>query len=128
MPIRFHLSNAAVGVWWLTHGLARPDPHYEAFVNEAVDSGLSLLGESGKKAIYYYLEKDYSIKKDSMASNIQNLSEALDKTFGMGSVFLKTLILKKFYEKIGVPVPEKVEASSFVEQLADPRYERSSIT
>ena len=99
---------------------AKSDPRYETLINEAVDGGLSLLGESGKKAIYYYLEKDYNIKKDDMASNIQNFSKALDKTFGVGSVYLKNQIVRKFYEKIGVTVPEQLDASGFVERLANP--------
>jgi hypothetical protein len=103
----------------LAHSLSIPDPAYETFIAEAVDDGLSLLGNSGKKAIYYYLEKDYDINKRNVSSKIQDFSNALDRTFGVGSAFLKVLIIRKVYEKISAPVPETSDASRFVELLSN---------
>lgn len=111
----------------MTLEVAKSGHSYETFITEAVDAGLSLLGESGKKAIYYYLEKDYDIKKSNMASKVPDFSNALDKTFGMGSKFLKVIIMKEFYGKMGVSAPEQLEGSKFVEVLASNPHEKGNI-
>jgi len=90
---------------------------YEASVSSAIDDGLSLLGESGKKAIYYYLDKDYGIKRGDICAKISDFSNALDRTFGAGSEFIKIRIILKFYEKANIPVHEPIESSRFVELL-----------
>jgi len=36
---------------------------YEKVFIEAVDDGLSILGESAKKSVYFHLERIYGIKK-----------------------------------------------------------------
>jgi len=36
---------------------------------EAVDEVLQFLGESGKTAVYFYLERDWSMRKGDIARN-----------------------------------------------------------
>jgi hypothetical protein len=84
----------------MAQSFAGSDPSHETNFIGAVGYGLSLLGESGKKAIYYYLEKNYNIKKCNMCAKLENFSNALDRTFGVGSIFIKVLIMKKCYENI----------------------------
>jgi len=36
---------------------------------EAVDEALQFLGESGKTAVYFYLERNWSIRKEDIAKN-----------------------------------------------------------
>jgi hypothetical protein len=99
--------------------LARTDdlskPIAEDFFMEAVEEGLSLLGKSGKQAVFFYLEKGYNVDKNQIASKPQCFSDALDKIFGLGAIFLKNIILKGYYEKIGLTPPDKLENVNFAE-------------
>ena len=80
---------------------------FELLLSEAIDEGLSLLGDSGKKAIYFYLDKQYDIKQHEMGARVEDFSVALEKIFGLGAVFLQTLILKRLYLKMGREYEEK---------------------
>ena len=107
-----------MGDFQLAQWNAQPNFNYETLRNEAVDEGLSLLGDSGKNALYFYLEKDYNIKKGDVCSKVKDFSDALDKTFGVGSVFIKTLIIKNYFQKINMPLQENQDAARFVELLS----------
>jgi hypothetical protein len=90
-------------------------PIAEEFFMEAVEEGLSLLGKSGKEAVFFYLEKGYNVKKNQIASKPKHFSDALDNIFGLGAIFLKTIILRGYYEKIGLTPPDKLENIDFAE-------------
>jgi hypothetical protein len=68
---------------------------------EAVDEGLSTLGESSKQAIYFHLEKRFDIKKQEIPEKIEVFASAIEKIFGLGANFLEILIMKRLYEKLG---------------------------
>lgn len=68
---------------------------------EAVDEGLSMLGESSKQAIYFHLEKRFDIKKQEIPNKIEVFADAIEKIFGLGANFLEILIMKRLYEKLG---------------------------
>mgnify|MGYP005831452931 CR=1 FL=1 len=88
-----------------------PKSDFEELLLEAIDEGLSSLGESSKWAIYFHLEKNFKIEKREIPSRIQDFTEALEGIFGVGASFLEILIMKRLYEKIGVTVewPESKE-------------------
>lgn len=67
---------------------------------EAVDEGLSMLGESSKQAIYFHLEKRFDIKKQEIPHKIEVFANAIEKIFGLGANFLEILIMKRLYEKL----------------------------
>ena len=68
---------------------------------EAVDEGLSMLGESSKQAIYFHLEKRFDIKKQEIPNKIEVFANAIEKIFGLGANFLEILIMKRLYERLG---------------------------
>ena len=68
---------------------------------EAVDEALSSLGDSGKQAVYFHLKKSFNIEKRDIPHKIEKFTDAIEKTFGLGSKFLEILIMKHLYEKIG---------------------------
>lgn len=80
--------------------LAKRD--FQKLLLQAVDEGLSSIGESPKKAIYFHLEKTFKIKKHDIPSNIEVFAEAIEKIFGMGADFLEILIMKRLHDKIKV--------------------------
>jgi adenylyl- and sulfurtransferase ThiI len=88
-----------------------PKSDFEEILLEAIDEGLSSLGESSKWAIYFHLEKNFKIEKQQIPQKIQDFAEALEEIFGVGANFLEILIMKRLYEKIGVTVewPESKE-------------------
>ena len=74
---------------------------FEKLLLEAVDEGLSSLGEASKQAIYFHLEKSFNIKKQEIPSKIETFAKSIEKIFGLGANFLEIFIMKRLYEKIG---------------------------
>jgi hypothetical protein len=79
--------------------LSRRD--FEKVVTEAVDEGLSSLGDSSKQAIYFHLEKSFNIKRQEIPNRIEDFTNALEKIFGLGANFLEILIEERLNEKTG---------------------------
>jgi len=80
---------------------------FERLLIQAVDQALSSLGESSKQAIYFYLDKNFSIEKQEIPKKIEPFKEALEEVFGDGANFLEVLIMKRLYETIGGNLPWK---------------------
>ena len=74
---------------------------FEKLLLEAVDEGLSSLGDSPKQAVYFYLEKTFKIKKMDIPDKIDEFTNAIEKIFGHGAKHLEIQIMKRLYEKIG---------------------------
>jgi len=79
--------------------LTRKDFH-ELFL-EAVDSALSSLGDSARLSVYFHLEKKFDIRRDQIPSQVEDFDRGLEKIFGVGTLFLEVLIMKKLYEGMG---------------------------
>lgn len=75
---------------------------FDKLLLEAVDEGLSSLGESSKQAIYFHLAKGFNVKRNAIPFEIVAFAEAIEKIFGLGANFLEVLIMKRLHEKIGV--------------------------
>jgi len=78
-----------------------PKRDFNKLLLEAVDEGLSSLGESAKQAIYFHLEKRFNVKKQKIPFKIEAFADGIEKIFGVGANFLEILIIKRLYEKIG---------------------------
>lgn len=74
---------------------------FDKLLLEAVDEGLSSLGESSKQAIYFHLAKSFSIRRTEIPLEIEEFAKAIEKIFGLGANFLETLIMKRLHEKTG---------------------------
>jgi hypothetical protein len=68
---------------------------------EAVDEGLSCLGEFPKLSIYFHLEKKFGLRKAEIPSRIEDCDRALDDLFGNAASMLKVHIMKQLHIKIG---------------------------
>jgi hypothetical protein len=66
-----------------------------------IEKGLSSLGESPKKAIWFCLEKDLNLDKQNVPQNIEAFQQALQRFFGLGYNFLETLFLRYLSEATG---------------------------
>jgi len=69
-------------------------------VLEAIDEGLSCIGESAKEAIYFHLEKTFGIKKREIPLRISEFSDALEQIFGLGARNLGILCIKSLHAKV----------------------------
>lgn len=74
---------------------------FEKLLLEAVDEGLSSLGDSSKQVIYFYLKNTFKINKRDIPYKIEEFADAVEKIFGLGAKFLEILIMKCLYEKVG---------------------------
>jgi len=88
-----------------------------------LDEGLSCLGESGKQAVYFHLEKRFGIKKWEIAFRVEDFADALEKIFGPGAKLLEIQIMKSLYRKIGKPLrcDKKLQDLVFIEYVAAAR-------
>ena len=101
----------------------RSHQSFEELLYEAVDEGLSTLGDSAKQAIYYYLEYESHINRQEIPHKVEDFAAAIEKIFGLGSNFLLILILKQLYEKIGesfdLPVSNELDFIKSVEHARE---------
>jgi len=75
---------------------------------DAIDEGmLLLLGENSRKAVYYHLEKDYSLERNEIPKKPEAFADGLKKIFGAGSAVIEKFVLVSFYSKLGLKFEEK---------------------
>jgi len=86
---------------------APKEDEFAKILIEAVDQGLLFLGASAQKAIYFHLEKDYSVKKEKVPANVEAFVNALESIFGAGALVIEKSILKNLHSKLGVEYKEK---------------------
>lgn len=97
-----------------------PQMNLRTILLEAVEEGLSCLGDSPKQAIFFHLETSFEISKENIPTNLTEFSKALEKIFGPGAVYLEKLIAKRLYEKLGLEF-EAVENWDFLEYVNNAR-------
>ncbi|MEM0006841.1 MAG: hypothetical protein QXR89_01050 [Candidatus Bathyarchaeia archaeon] len=98
-----------------------PPKDFQKTFLEAIEEGLSTLGDTPKQAILYHLENTFKIKLDEIPKNLTEFQKALEKIFGPGASYLEKLILKKLYDKFqlefGEPENQQPNLMSGVESL-----------
>lgn len=65
-----------------------------------------LLGESGRQAIYYHIEKISGIKRSAWHKNPEAFAEALQQIFGFGAQFLLKAVAKELCHGAGLKFEE----------------------
>lgn len=96
-----------------------PKGDFERLLLEAVDEGLSSLGESSKQAIYFHLKVGFNLKRHEIPYKIEDFANAIEKIFGLGANFLEILIMKRLYEKVGRPIKwQESKDFTFTEYVA----------
>jgi len=82
-------------------GITLRNRSFEKLLLEAVDQGLSSLGDSSKQVIYFHLENTFKINRRDIPYKIEEFAEAIEKIFGLGAKFIEISIMKCLYEKVG---------------------------
>lgn len=67
---------------------------------EAIDEGLSSLGDSPKQAILFHIELSFKVKRDEIPEKLAEFSKALEKLFGTGAIYIEKLIVKRLYSAL----------------------------
>ena len=100
----------------------KPSLEFDNLLKDSVEKGLSALGESPKQAILFYIETKYNLPREKIASKTDVFAQAIEKIFGLGAEFLKALILKTLYEKIGLTFePGQHPETDFISSLEKAR-------
>jgi hypothetical protein len=97
--------------------LQETDQRRQALI-EAINEGLSILGESGMKAMYFHIQNITSVKKEDIPDNLEALHEGLEKIFGAGAKMIETAIVRSLRQKLGVQCKEE-KSKSFVDSTDD---------
>ena len=68
----------------------------EKRIMQCVDDGLEVLGDSGKKAIYYYLKKNFRLKREQIPQKPEKFCRGLTLMFGEeGADIIERWIVEK---------------------------------
>lgn len=84
----------------------KTDGKFSLSVLEAIDDGLLVLGEGGRFATYYQIEKRHGIKRDEIIDDLEGFHEALKGLFSTGAEIIERRIEKSLYEKLGLRFEE----------------------
>jgi len=74
---------------------------FKELLLEAVDTALSSLGDSSKQAIYFYLEKNFTVEKQEIPNKVEEFANAIEEMLGYGAKILEVEIMKQLYMRIG---------------------------
>jgi len=74
---------------------------FEEFLLEAIDEGLSVLGESAKQAVYCHLGKTFKMNRLDIPYRLEEFTDAVEKIFGAGAKILEIQIMKCLFKKVG---------------------------
>ena len=74
---------------------------FDELLLDAIDEGISGLGEAGKTSIYIHLEGRFNIRKQEIPNKLDCFLNALQRIFGLGARQLEILIMKNLYAKLG---------------------------
>ncbi len=94
--------------------IGRHNEEYENIVSEAVDKTLNqVLGSAAANAIYFYLEKDHSIKKNEIPEKLESFCEAIQEYLSTGAAMVEKQILRNLYSNLELD-EEKSPTSSLI--------------
>ena len=90
---------------------------FNRVILDAIEGGLSSLGDSPKNAIFYHLENSFHLKKEDIPLNLSEFQQALERVFGPGAPYLEKLIVRRLYERLGIDFeePKHIDLAVYVD-------------
>jgi len=93
--------------------------NFEEVLLEAIDEGLSLLGESAKQAVYCHLGKTFKMNRLDIPYRLEEFTDAIEGIFGAGAKILEIQIMKCLFKKVGYtfknyPRPKDLTLTEYV--------------
>jgi len=92
--------------------------NFEKNLLEAVDYGLLSLGENPRKAIYFHLQRNFQLQRESIPKETNGFSRALNNIFGPGAEIIEKFILKELYQRLELNFEEK-EGFTFADYVKE---------
>lgn len=87
--------------------------NFEEILLEAIDEGLSIIGESAKKVVYTYLEKTFKMNRQEIPHRIDDYITSIEDIFGTGAKIIQIQTMKKLYKKVGYQIKQRPEQKNF---------------
>lgn len=97
--------------------ITSPQRNFDEILLEAVDEALDALGVSVRKSLYFHLETNFSIKKETICKNPSVFSEGLRKIFGPGAKFIEKIIVEFLCKKTGYELNSNWQKCFFAENI-----------
>ncbi len=72
----------------------------QELIVSCIDKGLSVLGESGRRALYFHIESKFGVTKDDIPEKPQEFVSALRTLFGEGATILEVAIAREIRSNI----------------------------
>jgi len=87
--------------------------NFDRALLNAIDEGLSSLGNSSREAVLHGFEASSQMKKEDIPLNLTEFRTALERIFGSGSRYLEEIITIRLCQKLGLG-SEKLESNDLV--------------
>ena len=87
-----------------------PAKDFDKLLTEAIDEGLSSLGETMRQTVYSHLEEEFGVHKTEIPYKVATFAQAVEAVLGVNANDLEATILKRVYEKFG----RRYEGSKYV--------------
>lgn len=75
---------------------------FDEYVIKAVDSGLLIIGETGKEFVYHSIESRVNLRLTDVPKQIEVFHKALVDMFGEGARIIEKLIAMKLYDALNL--------------------------
>ncbi|MBI2184293.1 MAG: hypothetical protein HYU39_04955 [Thaumarchaeota archaeon] len=91
---------------------------FNKIVVEAINEGLSSLGEPFREVVLFHVRKFSGISDEDLPDRLDQFHQALFAIFGAGSLKLEMVILDRLFSKLDLPFDSK-RASEFAIKVAE---------
>lgn len=78
---------------------------FDKSLSEAIDETLASMGEAIKNTVYFKLETRFNIPKEEIPKHLNEFTDFLYKTFGLGAALFEIKCLQNLHSKINVNIP-----------------------
>jgi hypothetical protein len=108
---------------WGTNSPLPPDAwsvrfvKYSGVLSDAVDEGLSALGESPKEAIYEVLKTDFSMRKTDIPRRFAEFSSILKENIGPGATPLLEFIVDRFTQGLHIESLSSIDLDESIKRV-----------
>lgn len=83
--------------------MKQKQPEFNMFLAEALHESLNSISPYIPSVVYFYLEKNGSIKSDRHIKDPEAFEESLKEIFGFGAKVIEKKILESLYVKLQAP-------------------------
>jgi len=90
---------------------------YSGLLSDAVDEGLSALGQAPRKAIYEVLKTDFSMRKSDIPMRFAEFSSILKENIGLGATPLLEFIVDRFSQGLHIESLSSIDLDESIRRV-----------